>query len=213
MHFFDPTLTHRPNLYRLSGPDAADYLHRMTTANINALHAGQSTPGLFLTAQGRIKCMFTLHRVAEQEFCVEFETPERFAINFDALIEEFRFAEGISSIEDLHEGMTVPGIVTNITKFGAFVNIGVKQDGMVHVSQMSHNFIKDPNEVVKLGQKVQVTITEVDIERKRVALSMKVNTGNNKSKSNPSEKLFSRTKKENTNDFQDKLQAFKDKLR
>lgn len=128
-------------------------------------------------------------------------------------IEEFRFAEGISSIEDLHEGMTVPGIVTNITKFGAFVNIGVKQDGMVHVSQMSHNFIKDPNEVVKLGQKVQVTITEVDIERKRVALSMKVNTGNNKSKSNPSEKLFSRTKKENTNDFQDKLQAFKDKLR
>jgi uncharacterized protein len=63
--------------------------------------------------------------------------------------------------------------VTNITKFGAFVNIGIKQDGMVHISQMSTNFIRDPNEVVKLGQRVIVAVTEVDINRNRVALSMK----------------------------------------
>lgn len=120
-------------------------------------------------------------------------------------IEEFRFAEGISTIEDLKEGMTVPGIVTNITKFGAFVNIGVKQDGMVHISQMSHTFIKDPNEVVKLGQKVQVTITEVDIERKRVALSMKDNL-------NSLPKIKNQTEEPKQGDFQDKLWGLKNKF-
>jgi uncharacterized protein len=126
-------------------------------------------------------------------------------------IEEFRFADGISKIGDLREGMTIPGLVTNITKFGAFVNIGVKQDGMVHISQMSHNFIKDPNEVVKLGQKVMVTITEIDYERGRVALSMKgkkvINQANQyKSKS-------SVKKEEENDDFQAKLKALKDKLK
>ncbi|HEX2532538.1 MAG TPA: Tex family protein [Chitinophagaceae bacterium] len=88
-------------------------------------------------------------------------------------IEEFRFDETIKSIEDVKPGMQVPGIVTNITAFGVFVDIGVKQDGLVHVSQLSNKFVTDPNEVVKLQQKVLVTVTEVDVSRKRIALSMK----------------------------------------
>lgn len=90
-----------------------------------------------------------------------------------APIEEFRFDETIKSIEDVKQGMTVPGIVTNITNFGCFVDIGVKQDGLVHISQLSNTYVSDPNEVVKLQQKVMVTVTEVDVNRKRIALSMK----------------------------------------
>ncbi|MEJ7740971.1 MAG: Tex family protein [Chitinophagaceae bacterium] len=88
-------------------------------------------------------------------------------------IEEFRFDETVKSIEDVKSGMTVPGIVTNITSFGAFVDIGVKQDGLVHISQLSNTFVTDPNTVVKLQQRVMVTVTEVDVARKRIALSMK----------------------------------------
>jgi Transcriptional accessory protein len=90
-------------------------------------------------------------------------------------IEEFRFAEGVSSIEDLQVGMQLPGIVTNITNFGVFVDIGVKQDGLVHVSHLSNRYVSDPNEVVKLSQKVMVTVLEVDVARKRISLSMKDN--------------------------------------
>ena len=88
-------------------------------------------------------------------------------------IEEFRFDDTIKTIEDVKPGMTVAGIVTNITNFGAFVDIGVKQDGLVHISQLSNQFVSDPNEVVKLQQKVMVTVTEVDVTRKRIALTMK----------------------------------------
>ena len=87
--------------------------------------------------------------------------------------EAFSFSDGINAITDLHVGMTLPGIITNITAFGAFVDIGVHQDGLVHLSQMADKFIKDPNEVVKVSQKVMVRITEVDVNRKRIALSMK----------------------------------------
>ncbi|MFO7756228.1 MAG: Tex family protein [Bacteroidales bacterium] len=87
-------------------------------------------------------------------------------------IKEFRFAD-IRSLEDLSEGMVVPGIVTNITRFGAFVDIGVKQDGLVHISNMSNSFVKDPADMVKLHQHVKVKITGVDISRKRIQLSMK----------------------------------------
>lgn len=90
-----------------------------------------------------------------------------------APIEEFRFDDTIKSIEDVKPGMTVPGIVTNITNFGVFVDIGVKQDGLVHISQLSNTFVSDPNQVVKLNQKVTVTVTEVDVNRKRIALTMK----------------------------------------
>ncbi len=84
----------------------------------------------------------------------------------------FEFAD-VHSLEDLKVGMVLPGIVTNITNFGAFVDIGVKQDGLVHISQMANRFIKSPSEVVKLQQQVQVKIIELDMSRKRVMLSMK----------------------------------------
>ncbi len=87
--------------------------------------------------------------------------------------EAFEFAEGVNDIKDLRIGMTLPGIVTNITNFGAFVDIGVHQNGLVHVSQLADKFVKDPNEVVKVSQKVMVRVTEVDEARKRIALSMK----------------------------------------
>ncbi len=90
-------------------------------------------------------------------------------------IEEFRFEETVKTMEDLKQGMTVPGIVTNITAFGVFVDIGVKQDGLVHISQLSNTYVSDPNTVVKLQQKVMVTVMEVDIARKRISLSMKGN--------------------------------------
>lgn len=84
----------------------------------------------------------------------------------------FEFAN-IYSIEDVSVGMVVPGIVTNLTRFGAFVDIGVKQDGLVHVSEISHNYITDPNEALKLNDKVNVKVLEVDVARKRIALSIK----------------------------------------
>ena len=88
-------------------------------------------------------------------------------------LEEFRFDERVHTVEDLIVGMELPGIVTNITNFGAFVDIGVHQDGLVHISQMADKFIKDPNEVVKLHQHVRVRVIEVDFRRKRIALSMR----------------------------------------
>jgi uncharacterized protein len=87
-------------------------------------------------------------------------------------IKEFQFAD-IHSLDDLKAGMIVPGIVTNVTKFGAFVDIGVKQDGLVHVSNLSRNYVQDPSTVVKLHQHVMVKIIAVDIERRRIQLSMK----------------------------------------
>ncbi|MDR1054917.1 MAG: RNA-binding transcriptional accessory protein [Prevotellaceae bacterium] len=88
-------------------------------------------------------------------------------------VKVFEFAQDIYSIEDVHEGMELPGIVTNITNFGAFVDIGIKQDGLVHVSQMADAFITNPADVVKLHQHVKVKVLEVDIVRKRIQLSMK----------------------------------------
>ncbi len=92
-----------------------------------------------------------------------------------AQFEAFAFDASVNKPEDLKVGMKLPGIVTNVTAFGAFVDIGVHQDGLVHVSQLSDNFVKDPAEVVKPGQKVRVTVTDVDLPRQRIALSMKAN--------------------------------------
>ncbi|MBS1977759.1 MAG: RNA-binding transcriptional accessory protein [Bacteroidetes bacterium] len=89
--------------------------------------------------------------------------------------EAFSFEEGIHEIKDLKAGMVLPGIVTNVTNFGAFVDIGVHQDGLVHISHLSDRFVKDPHEVVNVHQKVRVTVLEVDETRKRIALSMKSN--------------------------------------
>jgi uncharacterized protein len=91
--------------------------------------------------------------------------------------EVFRFAEGVATMEDLRPGMTLPGIVTNVTAFGAFVDVGVHQDGLVHISQLADRFVRDANEVVKVQQQVQVTVLEVDTARKRIALSMRKSAG------------------------------------
>ncbi|MBL7911445.1 MAG: RNA-binding transcriptional accessory protein [Bacteroidia bacterium] len=87
--------------------------------------------------------------------------------------EVFSFDDNVHKISDLHEGMRLPGIVTNVTNFGAFVDVGVHQDGLVHISQLADEFVDDPNKIVKVGQKVWVTVSEVDVKRKRIALSMK----------------------------------------
>jgi len=87
--------------------------------------------------------------------------------------EAFSFADGVEKMEDLQPGMKLPGIVTNVTAFGAFVDIGVHQDGLVHISQISDDFVQNPAEFLKVGQKVQTTVMEVDLPRKRIALSLK----------------------------------------
>jgi uncharacterized protein len=88
-------------------------------------------------------------------------------------IEEFEFDASVQTIDDLHEGMELPGIVTNITNFGAFVDIGVHQDGLVHVSQLADRFVSDPTQVVRLHQHVRVRVIGVDLRRQRISLSMK----------------------------------------
>ncbi|CAH0230262.1 MULTISPECIES: Tex family protein [unclassified Pedobacter] len=87
--------------------------------------------------------------------------------------EAFSFTDGVNEVSDLRVGMKLPGIVTNITNFGAFVDIGVHQDGLVHTSQLANRFVANPNDVVKVHQKVEVTVMEVDAARKRISLSMK----------------------------------------
>jgi uncharacterized protein len=91
--------------------------------------------------------------------------------------ETFAFASHIEKIEDLRDGMKLPGIITNVTAFGAFVDIGVHQDGLVHISELCDRYVKDPSQVVKVQQKVMVTVIEVDIDRKRISLSMKTDPG------------------------------------
>lgn len=132
--------------------------------------------------------------------------------------EVFKFQDGVNEIKDLREGMRLPGIVTNVTNFGAFVDIGVHQDGLVHISQLADTFVDDPNKIVKVAQKVMVTVTEVDAARKRIALSMKgekpaaKNTpkvpipkaGNSKSAPAP--------KKGKGSDWEDQLAALKNKF-
>lgn len=90
--------------------------------------------------------------------------------------EIFSFDDSVHEIKHLREGMRLPGIVTNVTNFGAFVDVGVHQDGLVHISQLSDTFVDDPNKIVKVGQHVWVNVTEVDVKRKRIALTMKGET-------------------------------------
>jgi uncharacterized protein len=155
----------------------------------------------------------TIGQFTIEDILKELEKPGR---DPRSAIEEFRFAEGISKMEDLKPGMKIPGIVTNITNFGAFVDVGVKQDGLVHISHLSNRFISDPNEAVKLNQKVMVTILEVDAGRKRISLSMKEG-GEMKSearsrKSETRGQQISR-KPEPLNPFQAKLMELKKKFK
>lgn len=131
--------------------------------------------------------------------------------------EAFSFTEGVNEVKDLKVGMKLPGIVTNITNFGAFVDIGVHQDGLVHLSQITNRFIKDPNEVLKVHQQVEVTVTEVDVNRKRISLSMKENekekSSNNNRKPQPAVNNQNRNKREPETDMQSKLAALKAKFK
>jgi uncharacterized protein len=90
-----------------------------------------------------------------------------------ATFEAHAFADDIHEIKDVKKGMSLPGIVTNVTNFGAFVDIGVHQDGLIHVSELSDTFVKDPMDVVKVHQKVTVRVLEVDLERHRIALTLR----------------------------------------
>ena len=124
--------------------------------------------------------------------------------------EAFAFAEGINDITDLKEGMVLPGLVTNITNFGAFVDIGVHQDGLVHLSQLSNRYVKDPNELLKVNQQVEVRVTDVDVARKRIALSMR-----NEQAPIPKKKpvtIKKRPNKDSQLDMQAKLAALKEKF-
>jgi len=137
--------------------------------------------------------------------------------------EAFSFTDGVNNINDLKIGMKVPGIVTNITNFGAFVDIGVHQDGLIHLSQITNRFIKDANEVLKVAQKVEVTVTGVDVDRKRISLSMKENEPRPTQKEQaPRQQNPKPAQKQNFNkprerepesDLQIKLSALKDKFR
>ena len=110
--------------------------------------------------------------------------------------EVFSFEEGLHEIKDLKVGMVLPGIVTNVTNFGAFVDVGVHQDGLVHISQLSDHFVKDPKDVIAVQQKVRVTVMEVDIPRKRIALSLKADPFGNQPAGarDPSEKAVNSKK-------------------
>jgi uncharacterized protein len=90
-----------------------------------------------------------------------------------AQFDVFEFDKNINTINDLTPGMVVPGIITNITNFGCFVDIGVHQDGLVHISHLANHYVSNPNDVVKLNQKVMVKVLQVEVERKRISLSMK----------------------------------------
>ncbi|AZQ64586.1 RNA-binding transcriptional accessory protein [Flammeovirga pectinis] len=139
--------------------------------------------------------------------------------------EAFQFAEGVEKMTDLTIGMKLPGIVTNITNFGAFVDIGVHQDGLVHLSQMADRYISDPNEVVKVHQKVQVVVTDIDISRNRIALSMKGSNGDGGARTSSPKKAINRKpqaaqpqrreKEENTENMsmQDKLAMLKNRFK
>ena len=110
-------------------------------------------------------------------------------------IEIFAFDSGIEKIEDVKSGMQLPGIVTNVTAFGAFVDIGVHQDGLVHISQLSDTYVKDPGAVVRVNQKVSVTVLDVDLARNRISLSMKTSANREKPKKKKSSRKKAQTVK------------------
>ncbi len=99
----------------------------------------------------------------------------------------FAFTEGVDKMEDLSPGMKLPGIVTNVTAFGAFVDVGVHQDGLVHISEMADGYVRDPSAVLKVQDRVMVTVLEIDLARGRLALSLKSKPGQSERRAAPSE--------------------------
>lgn len=124
--------------------------------------------------------------------------------------EEFNFTDGVNAVSDLRVGMKLPGIVTNITNFGAFVDIGVHQDGLVHLSQLANRYIADPHEVVKVQQKVMVTVTEVDERRNRIGLSMKTEEKRNPA---PKHDRDNKSRQQPETDMASKLAALASKFK
>ncbi len=124
--------------------------------------------------------------------------------------EAFRFEDSVHEITDLKVGMKLPGVVTNVTNFGAFVDIGVHQDGLVHISHLADKFVKSPAEIVSVQQKVEVTVTEVDVDRKRIALSMKKDPFAKDQK--PQQKSKLRRKSSPEGDMQEKLKRLQGKF-
>ncbi|HNP19016.1 MAG TPA: Tex family protein [Fulvivirga sp.] len=123
--------------------------------------------------------------------------------------EAFAFQEGVNHIEDLKVGMKLPGLITNVTNFGAFVDIGVHQDGLVHISHLADTFVKNPAEHVSVQQKVNVTVMEVDVSRKRIGLSMKSDPFGKKPVVRQSSKPKKQKESVNEGDLQQKLNALK----
>ncbi len=131
--------------------------------------------------------------------------------------EIFTFEEGVNKIKDLKIGMVLPGIVTNVTNFGAFVDVGVHQDGLVHISHLSDEFVKDPNAVIAVQQKVKVTVLEIDIPRKRIALSMKsdpfgANAADNKKQPRERSQPKPKSVKRKEESMEDKLAKLREKF-
>ena len=124
--------------------------------------------------------------------------------------EVFSFDENVHEMKDLREGMRLPGIVTNVTNFGAFVDVGVHQDGLVHISQLADTYVDDPNKIVKVGQKVWVNVTEIDVQRKRIALSMK---GESITAKTSKPKFVSKEEEFKPNDMNSALAALKNKFK
>ncbi len=106
-----------------------------------------------------------------KDILAELEKPGR---DPRASFEPPKFREDVTTLEDLKEGMILEGVVTNVTAFGAFVDVGVHQDGLVHISMLSNKFVRDPREVVKAGDIVKVKVLEVDARRRRIALTMRL---------------------------------------
>ncbi|SHN12435.1 uncharacterized protein SAMN04488057_10784 [Cyclobacterium lianum] len=129
--------------------------------------------------------------------------------------EVFQFEETINEMKDLKVGMKLPGIVTNITQFGAFVDVGVHQDGLVHLSQLADRFVRDPKEVVSVNQKVMVTVMEVDVSRKRIGLSMKADPFAKTSREPAAGKAVRKpnvAKRNNAESMEEKLNLLKQKF-
>ncbi|WP_102106862.1 Tex family protein [Oceaniglobus roseus] len=155
-------------------PEAYDLARRIVIACGRDLRAIQSNPDSLRRGKPETFVTDTFGLPTVRDILQELEKPGR---DPRPSFRTATFAEGVNEITDLREGMRLEGTVTNVAAFGAFVDIGVHQDGLVHVSQLADRFVKDPHEVVKAGDVVQVRVTEVDVARKRIGLSMRADGG------------------------------------
>ena len=126
--------------------------------------------------------------------------------------EKMEFDDSVHTMEDLKVGMSLNGIITNVTNFGAFVDIGVHQDGLVHKSHIADRFVENPADFVKVQQKVKVVVTGVDIPRKRISLSMKADPFGEKPRTRKSERQKNSTSQKSSGTMEDKLDQLRNKF-